>query len=343
MANPNINYIDFAKLSGFTLEAVLESINNCLKIAGRHGGIVFGGFVRDVIIPRRQDPRCNVHFKDVDVWFKTQQSADTFIAEMGCSFKQMSSFDVPQSGNRMYRFGRRQYHLSQHNTCIAFIDVIVNETIPVNDFNVNCLGCHYFGGSIDFHSFCDETVDDLVTGILTKNIIMLTSYISVINNDEYVHVRRVRCRYLDRGWTIRLHGGPEMLPKEFNRTWFDRVISTRENIGKTSSQTEQSSVRTMAQNKSSSSTKINPNMVVTVGTGNQNMCIPINNNGASSKDQELNKDRESNKNEESNKDRESNKNKESSVNIKREEALAAFNMGVEALRIAFLKVLDMKS
>ena len=53
-------------------DLAINMINECLETAGSFGGKVFGGYVRDVIVPRLANRECSVKFNDVDVWFKTR-------------------------------------------------------------------------------------------------------------------------------------------------------------------------------------------------------------------------------------------------------------------------------
>jgi len=46
------NKIDFKNMSIPEGEFVLSEIDTCLKIASEYNGSVFGGYIRDVIVPR---------------------------------------------------------------------------------------------------------------------------------------------------------------------------------------------------------------------------------------------------------------------------------------------------
>lgn len=60
-------------------ELALKKINKILKLAYKYNGGVFGGYLRDVIVPRMKDPSCKVYFKDVDIWFASKYNAAEFI------------------------------------------------------------------------------------------------------------------------------------------------------------------------------------------------------------------------------------------------------------------------
>src|SRR5579871_5182742 len=130
-------FIDFANMTGFIREMVLSAIDDSLVISGKYHGRVIGGYVRDVIVPRLFDPNCDISFKDVNIWFRTQNDADSFVKEAGL----ISNTDIDPSV--VYPFIYQKYYLYRHGTCIAFVDVIISETIPVNDFHINKLVYFY--------------------------------------------------------------------------------------------------------------------------------------------------------------------------------------------------------
>lgn len=191
------SYIDFGSMSGFFLETILSHIYRTLKIASIHRGRVFGGFVRDVIVPRIADPICGVRFKDIDIWFTTQDDADNFVKQMGQAFIEISAI----SDNAQYKlFNRKHYHMFDHDTCLGWFDIIVSDTVPVNDFNINKLTCLFHKGGKQFESHGDESVATLINAINNKQTTMLSPYINYMNTPH--HLDRTNRIYLSKGWTI---------------------------------------------------------------------------------------------------------------------------------------------
>jgi hypothetical protein len=139
------SYIDFKTLSGVTMDLVINEIDRALRIAGKYDGKVFGGYVRGVLVPRDFNPHCEVSFKDVDLWFTDSKKAEHFISEMGSNFKPIPEFTTTTS-DRHYPFNRVQYHYFVNGICIAWFDLIISETFPVDDFDVNCLTFGYVDG-----------------------------------------------------------------------------------------------------------------------------------------------------------------------------------------------------
>lgn len=126
--------LKFSKLSTFETNVILESVFKCIKCACSFGGKVYGGFVRDIIVPKLENPDFQGTFKDVDIWFTSQESADNFVDAMGSLFvKSITIKDDAYTGC----FSRSQYYLIYFGACLAWIDVIVSPTLPVNDFDVN--------------------------------------------------------------------------------------------------------------------------------------------------------------------------------------------------------------
>lgn len=201
------SYINFATMTGFTREMVLSQIFKVLKVAGHYSGEVFGGFVRGVIGPREVDPNCDVTFKDVDLWFEDAVAADKFIDAMGDSFRQVDRF-TRNNTEQPYAFDRRQYHYFQHDTCIAWFDVIVSKDFPVNDFDVNTLSYSYGkdGTVYSCTSYREIDIDVLKRRILAKEARMLEPLIEwFLKPDSHYQALaygRIATRYSALGWKI---------------------------------------------------------------------------------------------------------------------------------------------
>ena len=57
-------------------------IDNDIKLLSSFNGKLFGDFVTDVIISRMNDPKCDIAYSQVNIWFNNQNDADKFINEM---------------------------------------------------------------------------------------------------------------------------------------------------------------------------------------------------------------------------------------------------------------------
>ena len=148
----------------FTNTEIADIIFN---IASENNGKVFGGYVRDVLIPCEVDPLCNVSFNDIDIWFETELEANIFINDINDNFdlREIPKMEI-KPGVVHYAFGRQQYHLYQDNKCILWIDVVISDMIPVDDFDVNYLTCIIRDNIKIFKSFSENyTTEDLILKI----------------------------------------------------------------------------------------------------------------------------------------------------------------------------------
>jgi len=148
----------YTSVDEWSVETILERIENVIMDAAAYDGKVFGGYVRDVIVPRMKTPSCNVSFKDVDIWFRSQNCADVFIRQMQtkCRFTIDQNASI-KPGTLNHTFGRYQYQMNHHGYIIWF-DIVVSDCFPVDDFDVNCLIYHYINGKAVInskHNTCD--------------------------------------------------------------------------------------------------------------------------------------------------------------------------------------------
>lgn len=230
----------------YAISRKTEIIDKVLAVAGNHNGRVFGGYVRDVIVPRLDSPTTKVYFNDVDIWFTNQKDADLFIdnVKSGLSFldkryvfvtsRPGSNCSIIKPGMMHYTFGRVQYQLYKADKFISFFDVVVSETIPVDDFDVNCLNYQYTdkGKIARYCSNATDTVviEEIIQKIKNKTAFMLSSYVPKMYTktsygiiDYLYFVNRLNKKYLSRGWTIyclNMHKFPSVISKE----WIKKVL-----------------------------------------------------------------------------------------------------------------------
>jgi hypothetical protein len=149
-------------------------------------GRIFGGFVRDLLVPHTKlgISLDDLDFKDVDIWFESQMWADKFVEHLGDRLKPWGS-DTPNNFcPQFYPASRQQYMIHTGNGAVQFpdkelclVDVVVNDIIPVNDFSVNCLtaGYSYPKNDIDFVAESmfgqwEFTAEQLIEQIKTRSI-----------------------------------------------------------------------------------------------------------------------------------------------------------------------------
>ena len=197
----------------FVLETILLHIEESLFIACANGGKAFGSFVRDIIIPRMENPLCDVSFNSVSIWFRRKDQVRRFISRMqqtipklglSCTFEEVSP-DISQAIIQRYGLMGTIYNLCVHGTSIAWFDIVINDDFPVTDFNVNCLtySCkedNSTGKRLVHKELKSEkgySKEDLIEAINTKEATMFDSYtLEVINDSNY--------RLISKGWVINI-------------------------------------------------------------------------------------------------------------------------------------------
>ena len=196
MAAPNTHKtINIYNLTGSLLELVLANIAECLTVAGLYGGNVFGGYVRDVVVPRLIDPECHVKFSDVDIWFTNKRNADEFVEKMGQKLKKSPFSSV---GEHTYQFERTLYNFYCGNIFVAYIKLVISEVLPVDDFDINSYYVPYINNMP-----VTTGLAGLVGCYESKLAHMLPYYFELLNNPSTneTHYRRVR-ELLAKGWRI---------------------------------------------------------------------------------------------------------------------------------------------
>ena len=177
----------------------VEVAKKILTIANDHDGQVYGGFVRDVIIPRISDPNCNVSFKDVDIWFRDCVASAHFICQLVKNFKieNDSEFDkeLDYSTNGIYnKFFRSQYRIYFQNKFLFNIDVMISIKLPVNDFFINTATYKHTEKGFELtnsYLFREEC--------LQKISIMFSDY-NPAGDSYYERINRI---FFSKGWTVR--------------------------------------------------------------------------------------------------------------------------------------------
>jgi hypothetical protein len=192
------------------LESTLTEVNQVIRLASLKGGYVFGGYVRDVLVPREVDPNCSVNFKDVDLWFSSSMMADVFLQEMEDRF-----IPKPISVDS-YPLQRKSYHLNKDGADLPCFNIMISSMFPTNDLDVNllqcqllfdatALKCHWSSPWISFS--CEE----LKERIIRKEARLLPAILDLFKEDhrdpaisrqQLFQVERFRTRYLQLGWKI---------------------------------------------------------------------------------------------------------------------------------------------
>jgi len=218
------------KLKLFRMATRYGIIDNCIKTASNYDGKVFGGYIRDVVVPKMQDPLCKCQFKDVDIWFKTDIDADMFVNDIKdiYNFQIVPSFTL-ENTTLHYAFGRTQYRLRIDNIVISF-DIVVSECFPVDDFNVNFLSyCYKDNKEVIGSESQHFSKDLLINSINNKKAIILPSYVErlILKNNIDVHVCRINRSFLCKGWSIKYKN--IYFPTHLSSLWVIRELAPNYN------------------------------------------------------------------------------------------------------------------
>jgi len=195
------------KIVNNSSEYKIEIAKQILSIANTQKGRVYGGFVRDVVIPRIHIPNCKVSFKDIDIWFKTSNDSKAFVnaLELALNIQKHSfldrSLDYPDS----FKFTREQYRVysPDGSEFLFHIDVITSHKLPVDDFNVNTITYKYEKNN--FYNCKHEAIELF---IINKIACMLENYNI---KGGYKHFERINRIFFKKGWIVRCTKKNEML------------------------------------------------------------------------------------------------------------------------------------
>lgn len=186
-------------------QRTLTRIDDMLKVAAKYDGRVFGGYVRGVLMPLTLGRKID-GFKDVDLWFKNKQDAEKFVDEMADKLRPRRISSIGINGEVVYLFDRTQYYLiGDEESGSSIIDVIVSETLPVDDLDVNQLT---YSAEHGYESYGEESVQLLEGAIKQKFAKMLPGFSrQEMSSERWCHQQR-RLQKLHRlGWSIFANDG----------------------------------------------------------------------------------------------------------------------------------------
>lgn len=197
---------------------------------GFHGRL-FGGYVRDLLVPHLilGRPLNDLDFKDVDIWFETQKEADKFVEHMGPFLKLVQPWGSKTPHEhcpQFYPASRQQYMLQLNDKDFCLVDVVVNDIIPVNDFSVNCLtivenipGKEWEFRAEPMFGQWTFTVEQLFEQIKTRSIQVSNFYKLKCNkshkteqDENFLKLAQLRYnRFVAEGYTIKTADGTPLV------------------------------------------------------------------------------------------------------------------------------------
>lgn len=197
---------------------------NFLFYISRCNGYVYGGFVRDFLVPVLIYGQnvVSVDFKDIDIWFSNQSQADDFVNSFNQKQKLVQLIELYDSpGREEYgcggSFTRKKLNFCFEHKPLFLVDVMVARQLPVNDFSVNLLmfkakDPNFTNASLSWFSVGEDYDGEyykyspliLIEMIAVKNTDLLKGYcnFSQITKDYKQIVKMRRQRMVEWGWTI---------------------------------------------------------------------------------------------------------------------------------------------
>lgn len=123
-----------------SMAAIVAKAERLITSAASYGGLVFGGYVRDVVAPlKRGVAPEEVEFNDVDIWFRSQDDVDRFLDNApDITEFHFSPEPIDSSPLRRLLFSER-YCVWDEESMIFYIDIVVSSHFPVCDLSVNLL------------------------------------------------------------------------------------------------------------------------------------------------------------------------------------------------------------
>lgn len=196
-------------MAGFTkIDVSFEDINRCAKWLD---GKIYGGFVRDVIIPKTygKDANSDHDYNDIDIWFDSRKFTPQFDGHsqpgafvtliqrhadliLKLSDNKSNGQSALEYGGGFSRYD--VYHGSDPELKLFSFVMVVSDYFPVCDFNVNCFT--YDGDKITLeqpnivgshgkhYNFSIDAFDTL-NDILSKRICVLPTYFKAARGKSF--------------------------------------------------------------------------------------------------------------------------------------------------------------
>lgn len=205
---------DHANSSDAQTQKMLTIMEDIVSIVSRCKGCVYGGFVREVVVPTLMGNVINELPKDVDLYFKDAISRDQFVGMCvttgGYTFLMVNSSMENEeryraSDSTVFTISREAYKVTYDSTTFV-LDLIVSELFPVDDFDVNRITYtrvmdKWVKVDDEGMFYMNETFDGLLDAIKKKKATMIPLYSDVIlsNKAKFDRIKRI---FFDKGWDV---------------------------------------------------------------------------------------------------------------------------------------------
>lgn len=172
---------------GDEMKYLHSQVTDVLKIAAGYGGVPFGGYVRDVVTKVIAYDYSSTEVKDLDIWFKTSDKRDSFVYDIQGRLTIMNGLE---SMNYLLK--------DESGDALIWIDLVVSNEFPGNDFDVNMLSWDCRTNKIISHSY--DSVSNIIKNIRKKRAQITDSY--MLQMGEKMCINRMYYRFLNKGWRV---------------------------------------------------------------------------------------------------------------------------------------------
>ena len=177
---------------------ILADINDCLESAGILGGHIFGEYVREVIVPRRNDSQCRINVNNIDIWFKTRDQANYFIDHvLGLKLERLDHIT-----DSLYIPPYERFNLIKAGTKIATLNVYISPEFSKLYFGIENITFKYVDGSLVAKSRCNRNIEQLKCYILNKQVMVPKEFISKLNQYSEHYSRLLYDQFLGLGYQL---------------------------------------------------------------------------------------------------------------------------------------------
>ena len=182
------------------MDSNTETVQEIATLAQECNGLLFGGVVRDWLILNNKQ-------RDIDIWFQNKADAEKFQVELKKAGFQTRQEYLEREKDELYHFDRINLCFKPKGTKDVFndycdwknyLDLIISETFPVNDFENNMLV--FDGVQIKHISGKEEDLQKTIILIQSRVMVPMAGY---LEKTEKERAHRMRVDRLSlKGWKI---------------------------------------------------------------------------------------------------------------------------------------------
>lgn len=149
-----------------------------LKDASRLGGKIFGGYVRNIIIPMKYNINYGRTY-DIDIWFKNENMCERFLE----LYKNFLLCVKKCEKNKKWVYYHKKYKI--------IIDIYISKNMPSVDFNINRLTYTINNkGLYKPKSYSCESTEQLIKCTIEKKIYPLKTMYDKLVSSNYIPPKR---------------------------------------------------------------------------------------------------------------------------------------------------------